>query len=97
MAAFKLATLDGKHAVLVKHDGHTYIWRYCYDTMEEAVRAMTGLYDSWGQPSGIEQDLASNYLPYVRQPDRYSMAKRTTGKSYYIWPELQPADKAHLP
>ena len=75
-----------KFTCMVSIDHRDYVFRYAYDTQEQANSVMGNLRKSFGQPAGIDNDLVFNYWrfsPGILASWRY--IRRTTQKtSFYI-------------
>lgn len=75
-----------KFCCLVRHEHRNYIFRYAYDTLDQANSVLGNIKRHFGQPAGIETDLAFNYWRYSRGvTSGWRYIRRTTQKnSWYI-------------
>lgn len=82
--------VHNNHIILKEYEGCLYVFRYAYQTQERATEIMNKLVGNFGQPVGIDMDLAANYWRVSKAAiQRLKFITRTTQKnsSYVCKPE----------
>ena len=74
-----------KFVCIATYAGRKYIFRYAYDTQAQAQSVLGNIRRYFGQPAGIETDLAFNYWRLVHDTRAWRFVQRTSQKnSWYI-------------
>lgn len=84
MPEFCIEAIEGRHCIFVRRQGIRYVFRYAQNSASAALEVMERLSAHFGEPAGIETDLAANYW---RSPIglKLKFMQRTTQKdSWYI-------------
>jgi len=82
---FEVQLIAGKHCCTVRYENNMYVFRYAYDTAEEAAEVMGRLQANFGKPAGVPTDLAMNYWRVDGTRDQFRPTKRTSQKdTWYL-------------
>jgi hypothetical protein len=81
---FKIETIEGHNCVFVRHAGVRYVFRYAQKTAIMALDVMNRLEAHFGQPNGVEADLANNYWRSPIGVKLKFMQRTTKTDAYYI-------------